>query len=299
MKNALKKLTVILALTLTALPASAEKEARFLLGGKTAGSKQKPEVIGATNRGCLAGGVKLPQSGPTWQAMRLSRGRNWGHPEMINYLKRISAEVARKTSWKGLYIGDISQPRGGPMISGHASHQVGLDADIWLLPAKNLRLSKAKREKISSLNIRAKSQKWVNSNWTDDHMQVLKIAASDPKVNRILVTPVAKLYMCKHAKGDRRWLQKIRPTYLHNTHFHVRLKCPKGSPTCPEQKPTVAQLSKNSTGCDSNLQWWVTDYLNPPKTTKKPTKPVKKKKHPRQFTMADLPSQCTKVLRSR
>jgi hypothetical protein len=45
---------------------------------------------------------------------------------------------ARDIGWgKGLYIGDISQPRGGPMTSGHASHQIGLDADIWMLPPRS------------------------------------------------------------------------------------------------------------------------------------------------------------------
>jgi len=302
MKTTLKKLTVLLALTLTALPAFAEKEARFLLGGKSSGSKQPPHAFGSYARGCLAGGQELAQTGPTWQAMRLSRGRNWGHPNMIEYLKRTSRKVAKQTSWNGLYIGDISQPRGGPMISGHASHQLGLDADIWMLPAKNLRLSRNDRENLSSVSIRSKSQKSVNSAWTREHMEVMKIAASDPMVDRIFVTAPAKIYMCKNARGDKRWLQKIRPFWGHHYHFHVRLKCPKGSSGCKTQKPTVSSLSKGGTGCDSTLDWWVTDALKPAKPAKKTTKPkkvVKKKKHPRQFVMADLPNQCSKVLRSR
>ena len=70
---------------------------------------------------------------PTWQVMRLSRNRNWGHPKLVAFLERL-AEKAKKVGWNGLLVGDMSQPRGGPMLTGHASHQVGLDADIWLTP---------------------------------------------------------------------------------------------------------------------------------------------------------------------
>jgi penicillin-insensitive murein endopeptidase len=274
------------------------KEARFLLGGKSTGSKQKSASHGSYAKGCLAGGKELAQTGRTWQAMRLSRGRNWGHPEMIAYLKRTSKQVAKSTSWKGLYIGDISQPRGGPMISGHASHQLGLDADIWMLPAKNLRLSRSERENISSINVRSKDQRNVSSNWTREHMKVMKIAASDPAVDRIFVTAPVKIYLCNNARGDRQWLQKIRPFWGHNHHFHVRLKCPKGNKNCQRQKPTVQQLTKGGLGCDKTLNWWVTDALKPAKPDPNAPKP-KKKKHPRQFTMADLPRQCGSVLKSR
>lgn len=298
MKNILKPFITLIALGLLAQPVLAEKEARFLLGGKPSGSKQKPHSFGSYARGCLAGGQELAENGPTWQAMRLSRGRNWGHPDMIEYLKRTSRKVAKETSWKGLYIGDISQPRGGPMISGHASHQLGLDADIWMLPAKNLRLSRADRENLSSVSIRSKNQKGLSSAWTREHMKVMKIAASDPMVDRIFVTAPAKIYMCNNARGDKSWLQKIRPFWGHHYHFHVRLKCPKGSSGCKTQKPTVSALSKGGTGCDSTLNWWVTDALKPAKPDPNKPKP-KPRKHPRQFVMADLPNQCTKVLKSR
>ncbi len=301
MKKLFISLLTTLALGLLAQPTLAKNEARYLLGGKSTGSKQLPHAYGSYAKGCLAGGQELAENGPTWQAMRLSRGRNWGHPDMVAYLKRISAQVAEETSWKGLYIGDISQPRGGPMISGHASHQLGLDADIWMLPAKNLKLSRAQRESLSSSNVRAANQKTVSNDWTRTHMKVMKIAASDPAVDRIFVTAPAKIYMCKHARGNKKWLQKIRPYWGHNHHFHVRLKCPKGSSACKTQKPTVSALSKGGTGCDATLNWWVTANLEIAKPTqkKKKKKKVATKKHPRQFVMADLPAQCTKVLKSK
>ncbi len=89
---------------------------------------------GFYSKGCFSGGVAIPVDGPTWQAMRLSRNRRWGHPTMIALIEKLSRDAAAKDGWPGLLIGDISQPRGGPMLTGHASHQIGLDADIWLTP---------------------------------------------------------------------------------------------------------------------------------------------------------------------
>ncbi|ARE40320.1 Murein endopeptidase [Rhodovulum sp. P5] len=288
----------IVALTL-ATSAQAAPTASSLFGAKQDASGHRAAAIGSYAKGCGAGLVQLPETGPTWQAMRLSRNRNWGHPETIDFIERLSAR-ATQYGWKGLYVGDISQPRGGPMLSGHASHQIGLDVDIWMLPPKRLNLSRRERENLSSINVRSEDQRSVNGNFTRAHAAVLRAAASDPAVDRIFVTPPVKVELCKTAKrSDKAWLQKIRPFYGHNYHFHVRLKCPDGSRYCAPQRPTVSQLSKGGDGCDETLEWWVTDYLDPPKTAPtKPAKPAPKRRHPREYTMADLPKECRTVLSS-
>lgn len=289
----------LLLMCLLLLPAAAPAAplAKDLFGAQRSGSQQKPQAIGDYARGCGAGMVQLPETGPTWQAMRLSRGRNWGQPELVQFLIDLSG-AARQIGWAGLYIGDMSQPRGGPMTSGHASHQMGLDADIWMLPATRLNLTRAERESLSSIAVRTADQKRINGNWTRGHHLLLRAAASDPRVDRIFVAAAVKIEMCRTARpSDKAWLQKIRPLYGHETHFHVRLKCPRGSRLCQTQTPTVAELSKGGDGCDETLTWWVTTYLdelkNPPKKPKGP-----RKKGPREFTMADLPRQCAGVLAS-
>lgn len=292
----------LLGAALLAAPAQAEKLANKLFGAHVAPSNQKPMPIGSYARGCAAGLVELPQTGPTWQAMRLSRNRNYGQPEMIRFLVDLS-ETAAALGWgKGLYIGDISQPRGGPMTSGHASHQIGLDADIWWLAPKRLDLSAKERENISSIPMRSADQLSVTASWGPRARALLKAAASDPRVDRVFVAAAIKIEICKTAtRADRKWLQKVRPIAGHDTHFHVRLKCPKGARLCETQKPTVAELSKGGDGCDETLTWWVTDYLNPPKPTKKKKKTdedAPRKKGPREFTLADLPKQCRDVLAS-
>jgi penicillin-insensitive murein endopeptidase len=292
------RLAVLIAL-LTVGPARAEDLANQLFGAKDTPSQQDSMPVGFYSKGCAAGLVQLPETGPTWQAMRLSRNRNYGQPVMIDFLQELSV-AATQVGWRGLYIGDISQPRGGPMVSGHASHQIGLDADIWMLPPPSLGLSRQEREDISSIPVRSADQLSVTENWTNSHRELLKAAALDKRVDRIFVAAAVKIEMCKTAKtADTKWLQKIRPVAGHDTHFHVRLKCPKGAELCETQTPTVKELSGGGNGCDDTLMWWVTDFLNPPKgekVEKDPDEPVKK--GPREYTMADLPAQCAAVLAS-
>src|SRR3954447_242560 len=91
-----------------------------------------PHPIGFYSAGCLAGGEPLALQAPHWQVMRPSRNRYWGHPELIQFIEHLADNVAKHTGWPGILIGDMAQPRGGPLPSGHASHQIGLDVDIWL-----------------------------------------------------------------------------------------------------------------------------------------------------------------------
>ncbi|MDB5619554.1 penicillin-insensitive murein endopeptidase, partial [Tardiphaga sp.] len=125
--------------------------AKELFGRKMLPSRSPPQVVGFYAKGCIAGAEALPINGPTWQVMRLSRNRNWAHPQMIDLLERLSAKANKAAGWPGLLVGDMSQPRGGPMITGHASHQVGLDADIWLTPMPNRQLSRNEREEMSAV----------------------------------------------------------------------------------------------------------------------------------------------------
>ncbi|MBT8456658.1 MAG: penicillin-insensitive murein endopeptidase, partial [Alphaproteobacteria bacterium] len=215
-----------------ALPASAEPLAKELFGAQRQGSEHRPAPFGSYAKGCVAGAVQLAETGRTWQAMRLSRNRNWGHPETIAFIERLSKKAARQPGWNGLYIGDMSQPRGGPMLTGHRSHQTGLDIDVWMRPATNLRLSRGVREELSSISMRRAKGAYVNDQWTRAHHEILKAAAKDPAVARIFVFPGAKVQMCNDEKGDRAWLNKIRPWWGHHYHFHVRLACPKGARGC-------------------------------------------------------------------
>ena len=266
--------------------AAAQPLAKELFGAEHTASRHKPAPDGSYAKGCLAGAEELPETGPTWQAMRLSRNRNWGHPEALAFIQRLSKFAASQPGWNGLYIGDISQPRGGPMLTGHRSHQLGLDIDIWMTPAARLKLTKTERENLSAISMRRAKGAFVNNRWTREHHLILKAAAKDPAVARIFVFPGAKVRMCKDEKGDRSWLRKIRPWWGHHYHFHVRLACPKGTRNCENQAPPPP-----GDGC-ADAQKWVNDILNPPPPD--PNAPPPKPR--REYVLADLPKQCAKVL---
>lgn len=289
MVRRLKGLIVGLILGLPTGAAAAEPLAKQLFGAAQAGSAQKPAPYGGYAKGCVAGAVQLPETGPTWQAMRLSRNRNWSHPDTVAFVERLSRKAARQKGWRGLYVGDMSQPRGGPMLSGHRSHQSGLDVDIWMLPPKRLNLTRAEREAISSISLRRANGAYVNDNWTKQHHAILKAAAQDKAVARIFVFPGAKVQMCKDEKGSRAWLRKIRPWWGHHYHFHVRLKCPKGARGCENQAPPPP-----GDGC-KDAEKWVQDILNPPPPKPRDPNAPKPKKR-REYVLADLPSQCARVL---
>lgn len=294
---------VLIALSLTALtgfgmigasgPVHADQTAygrtpaKKFFGAARDGSEHRPRAHGSYAKGCAAGLAQLPETGPTWQAMRLSRNRNWAHPETIDLIQDLS-RVAKKRGWAGLYVGDLSQPRGGPMLTGHRSHQIGLDADIWMNPAQSMKLSRSQRENISAISMRRAKGAYVNGKWSRDHHEILKAAAKDRRVARIFVFPGAKVQMCKDEKGNRAWLRKIRPWWGHHYHFHVRLKCPSGSSGCANQAPPP-----RGDGC-ADAQKWVDDILNPPPPPKNPPKA----KPRRELIMADLPKACVGVLQS-
>jgi penicillin-insensitive murein DD-endopeptidase len=268
-----------------ASPGDPKTPAKELFGRKAKPAPLQARSIGFYARGCLAGAVALPINGKTWQVMRLSRNRNWGHPNLVAFLERLAAKGA-KTGWPGLLVGDMSQARGGPMITGHASHQVGLDADIWLTPMPDRELTREEREEMSAIMAVAPDRKDVDAKvWTPAHTAIIRAAAEDAAVERIFVNAAIKKALCRDAGANRAWLHKVRPWWGHDYHFHVRIKCPGDSPDCEGQDPTP-----ESEGCGHDLDYWFSDaVLHPP-----PPKDPPKKKPP--LTMANLPAACRQVL---
>jgi penicillin-insensitive murein endopeptidase len=259
--------------------------AKQLFGRKMTPAAGATHTIGFYSKGCLAGAKALPINGKTWQVMRLSRNRNWGHPSLVQFLERL-AQKAPKVGWRGLLVGDLSQPRGGPMLTGHNSHQVGLDADIWLTPMPDRELTRREREEMSATMMVAADRKDVDPKaWTPAHTEIIKAAAKDPIVERIFVNAAIKKALCREAGNERSWLQKMRPYYGHDYHCHVRIKCPADSPDCRPQDPVPA-----GDGCGKDLDYWFTDEVLHPRPSLFPPKP----KPP--LTVADLPPACRQVL---
>ena len=238
------------------------------------------QSIGKYTSGCLRGAATLPQNGKGYQVMRLSRTRYYGHPDLVQFIQKMG-QTAQNKHLGILLIGDMGQARGGPTLTGHRSHQTGLDVDIWYLLAKEAEkreLNFSERESWGAPSVLTASANAVNpAQWSSANEQILEAAARLPEVDRIFVNARIKQILCE-CKTACGWLQKIRPWYAHADHFHVRLKCPAGDIHCEKQEPVPA-----GDGCGADLAWWFSAEAN------MPSKRLPAKKIP-------LPAACDAVL---
>ncbi|MBI1383329.1 MAG: penicillin-insensitive murein endopeptidase [Rhizobiales bacterium] len=264
--------------------------AKELFGMVVAAAPMEARAIGFYSRGCLAGGVALPVDGPAWQAMRLSRNRNWGHPALIDYVKQLADDSQRLDGWPGLLVGDMQQPRGGPMLTGHSSHQVGLDADIWLTPMPDRRLTWQERENLAATSMLKNTLEVNPAVFTERHVALIRRAASYPEVNRVGVNPAIKHALCKANGGDAPWLAKVQMWPGHHYHMHIRLDCPRGSEGCKSQD------APGGTSCAAAEEWYRKTKAaieNPPRGPRPKPKPAAPKP---ELTLAQLPAACREVL---
>lgn len=252
-----KVVSLLLAL-LASAPAAAQSAATW--AALQTPAPGPPRIIGSTGLGCIAGAVALPTEGPGWQAVRLSRNRNWGHPVTIEAVRGLAAR-ARAAGLPDLWIGDLSQPRGGPMPYGHASHQAGLDVDIWLDLSPKPLLPPNQREQIRETSLVLPDESDVDPmRFTERHAQLIRMAAELPGLDRLLVNHGIKRGLCRMHAGEA-WLRRVRPWRGHDSHMHIRMRCPAGQPDCRDIAPPPP-----GDGCDASLAWWLSEEArNPPR----------------------------------
>ena len=274
--------------------------AKVLFGAVKEPSKMAARSIGFYAKGCLAGGKPLPVNGPAWQAMRLSRNRMWGHPMLVRYIERFAKDAKAKDGWPGLLVGDMSMPRGGPMPFGHASHQVGLDVDIWYKPMPDRVLSDEERETMPMETFLIDPGHVNPAVWTPDYAKLLRRAVSYPEVARVFVNPAIKKWLCDNVKENRAFLRKISPIMGHDDHFHVRLVCPADNPGCRNQTALAADE-----GCGKGLDAWIAKLskekpvpVTAAAATKAGATPAKSSKGKPFVTLAQLPPDCRTVLQA-
>jgi penicillin-insensitive murein DD-endopeptidase len=268
----------LFAAMLAAVAASAQEWGQ--VATPTSGPSQS---IGFYSAGCLQGAQALPFDGPGYEAIRISRNRYWGQPVTIDFIMHLGDQT-RAAGQAPLLIGDIGQPRGGPMSFGHASHQMGLDVDIWFERQPGPRRPPAEREnpKLRSL-VRADDGGIDEAVFADQHVMLLHLAATAPGVDRIFVNKWIKQRLCQTVTGNRAWLNKLVVWVGHDEHFHVRLHCPPGNPQCQPQAGYYAD-----DGCGEPLDLWFTRppvRLPPPDTPQAPYRPK-------------LPVACSAVLKA-
>jgi len=208
--------------------------------------------IGEYSAGCLQGAEALPLDGVGYQVMRPGRRRNFGHPALVDYVRELGKDVKKK-GLGVLLVGDLSQARGGRSANGHASHQTGLDVDIWYAhPQRALRalLPLAVRDELVAESVVDDKRQAVVPRWKKRVSKLLRMAAEGEHVERVFVNPAIKQALCEQPTEQRAWLRKIRPWYGHADHFHVRLGCMAGDVDCQGQ----AALPPGD-GCDKLTMW--------------------------------------------
>ena len=160
--------------------------------------------------GRLIHGRMLPESGPgyiTWDPI-LKRvpnrsWRRWGTGRLLRTVERVLAAYARRhPDAPPVLVGDLSRPRGGdfgPRFGGigHASHQNGLDGDVYY-PRVDGRLRSAARPKLVD---RAAAQELVDA--------FVRAGAEN-----VFVGPSLDL------RGPP---DVVQPLVNHDDHLHVRL----------------------------------------------------------------------------
>lgn len=240
-------------------------------------------IYGTYQAGCISGAKQLPLDGDGYTVVRRSRARYFGHPGMISYLTELGKKLQQKNKMI-LIVEDISYPRGGPFLTGHNSHQVGLDVDISLKSVRTLPTPEESESWVSPSYV--EDRKILLPSWGSEQIQLTELAANFPEVNRIFVAPAIKKYFCETAPTAP-WLYKIRSWWGHDDHLHVRLNCPSGSPDCKSQAP----LDPKNNGCGTELEWWFSAEADA--DWKKIVEAGQNNKEPREFP--SLPQACETV----
>ncbi|AYM91275.1 penicillin-insensitive murein endopeptidase [Serratia sp. 3ACOL1] len=229
------------------------------------------QAVGGFANGCIIGAHPLPLSSPDYQVMRTDQRRYFGHPDLLAFIQRLSSQANQKALGTVL-IGDMAMPAGGRFSSGHASHQSGLDVDIWLqLPRQRWSAQQLLKPQPIDL-VSGDGKQVVDRQWQPQIESLIKMAAQDSEVTRIFVNPAIKQRLCQDAGADRAWLHKVRPWFGHRAHMHVRLRCPAGSLECLDQDaPPVGD------GCGAELASWFKPHqpnANPVKKEPPPLPPT-------------------------
>ena len=168
-------------------------------------------AVGLPYAGRLVRGRRLPERGPgfaTWDPIRKRVGnrgwRRWGTGRLLHTLRTVLGDYARRhPDAPPVLVGDLSRPRGGdfgPQYGGigHASHQNGLDADVYY-PRLDRRLRRpARPDQVD----RAAAQELVDA----------------------FVRAGAQYVFVGPSLGLRGPSGVVQPLTHHDDHLHVRLR---------------------------------------------------------------------------
>lgn len=156
------------------------------------------------------------------------------------------------------------------MAGLHASHMLGLDADVWLDVRPKAPLSPAQRNEVEVESLVTPDGRGVEpGRWSPGTERLIRLATELPGVDRVLVNAAIKRKLCE-SSADRSWLHLVRPWYGHSAHMHIHFRCPAGQAECRDQSPPPP-----GDGCDASLDWWFARLDQPTPPAGPPAAPPK------------------------
>jgi penicillin-insensitive murein endopeptidase len=201
--------------------------------------------VGRATRGALVGGVAL-QSSEHLAVKSSSQGQNFGTPELVALLGRVSLQVAERSPGSRMQVGDLSR-EGGGRFGPHRSHRSGRDADVgfYLLDAEGNPTQPPRFHDIGRDGI-ARQDASVHLDEVRT-WQLIEALVTETE------TPVQFIFVAAHIKarlleeGRRQGASEetlahaaavVQEERAHTNHLHVRIYCPISDiPRCDEEPP--------------------------------------------------------------
>lgn len=212
---------------------------RVAVGKDGQGRPIPGQSVGSASDGKLVAGMQLPQGKGYFRRRPHSA---WGTSHAIHHIRRAIAAVRNRVPGvHDVAIGDISSRSGGPLAE-HKSHQSGRDVDIGLYyrkrpagyPESFIRASahnldvRATWALLEALATTARSDAGVEIMFLDYELQKLVYEwAQKQGVSRHTLGA-----MFQYPRGESSASGLIRHEPGHDTHVHVRFKCPPADNGC-------------------------------------------------------------------
>lgn len=200
------------------------------------------QVYGFYSKGSLRSACSMSQESKGLYHLFHLRKRFYGSDGLIGIIESAAAEMSiRFPNLDRLQVGDLSAEQGG-FITGHASHQNGLDVDLAYYRNDH-------REQIDPIGQKGFDESFVFKGRVSPNFdvarnwEVIKLFYDSGRLNRIFVDEKIKEAICLYADsiGEIRTreetLKRLRPYPNHDDHMHVRITCPKESMKCESQEP--------------------------------------------------------------
>ena len=209
------------------------------VGANGKGRAIKGQSVGSARSGKLKNGMQLP-TGKSYHRRRPHRA--WGTNHAIYHIRRVASLVrSRYPKVHKLSIGDISARKGGQLAT-HKSHQSGRDADIGFYykkkpdgyPETFVKGSKSNLDLPATWALlqafveTADSPSGVDKMFLDYTLQ--KVFYEYAKKRGVSRRKLDKWFQYPHGRGSNTGI--IRDDPGHDSHVHVRFKCPKGDSGC-------------------------------------------------------------------